>query len=251
MLLSIVTVVKNNARGLRHTGRSLQVQQQPADYEWIVIDGASTDDTAAVMTEFADLSPRFISEADDGLYHAMNKGVDLATGEYVWFLNGGDCLPDAFTLRDVKRAIASHFKPDFFYGDARENGIIKRAHDFDKMKHGQITHHQAMLYNRKAIGGTRFDTQYQIAADYDFTLRVAGRMDRIHYEPRVLCDFASGGLSQQKAEQGRLENDCIRREVLGMSVWRSLMYVVMDEWTFNLKTNYPRLYRFLRKSIMR
>src|SRR5690606_8146265 len=105
------------------------------------------------------------------IYDAMNKGLARATGEYVWFLNGGDCLSDMNVLRDVQQSIRDGLYPDLLFADAREDGHIKEAQDLDALVRGMITHHQAILYRRKTIGSSRFDTQYRISGDYDFTLR--------------------------------------------------------------------------------
>lgn len=246
MLLSIITVVKNNAPGLRSTGRSLLIQQNPPSFEWIIIDGGSTDHTRAIVTEFAELNPILISEPDEGIYDAMNKGMALSRGEYLWFLNGGDCLSDAFTLKDVVREITVYFKPDFLYGDAREDGRIKKGKPFHAIKRGQVTHHQAMIYRRLSIGDARYDTTYKIAADYAFTLDVAGRTQRIHYYPRVLCDYQAGGVSQKSALTGRQENYAIRQKLLKMNPALNRFYFWRDGFTFWLRRNYPKLFWLLR-----
>jgi putative colanic acid biosynthesis glycosyltransferase len=228
MLITIITVVKNNARGLRLTGRSIQVQQQVPVFEWIVIDAASTDQTLEVIAEFADLKPLFISESDHGPYQAMNRGIDMAKGEYVWFLNGGDCLSDAMTLRDVARGLVIGFKPDILYADAREDGQIMRAKPFHYLKRGPITHHQAMLYRRSTIGAARYDETYEIAADYAFTLDIIGQGQRNYYLERVICDIQGGGLAEHMAKQKRRENYAIRKHMLQVPDWKNKLIAVGD-----------------------
>lgn len=245
-LISLITIVKNNARGLRSTGRSIAIQQNAPAFEWLVIDGGSSDNTPEVRAEFTELNPVFISEPDKGLYDAMNKGLERSTGEYIWFLNGGDCLSDAFTLKDIARAMQVHFKPDFFYADAREAGHMKPAKPYHTLKRGMITHHQAMLYRRIAVGDTRFDTAYNIAADYAFTLDVAGRTQRIYHYPRVICDFQPGGVSQQDVVTGRRENFAIRDKTLQMHPVMNRFYFQLDRFTYWLRQNYPKLFWLLR-----
>jgi putative colanic acid biosynthesis glycosyltransferase len=243
---SIITVTKNNAAGLKLTAKSIAVQQDTTDYEWIVIDGASRDHTGEIMQEYRNDKTVFISEPDSGIYDAMNKGIDRAKGRYLWFLNAGDCLSDAYTLRDVAREIKYNIAPDFMYGDARENGMIKHAHGADKFAWGMFSHHQAMLYRRNIVGELRYDSTYAIAADYAFTLHMLARANRMHHFPRVLCDFQSGGISQTNAELGRRENHAIRRDLLQMNPAQNKLIYFMNGFTFWAKKNLPSFYRLIR-----
>jgi putative colanic acid biosynthesis glycosyltransferase len=248
-LLSIITVTKNNAKGLRWTTKSIAVQQQSPEIEHIIIDGASTDNTQEIIQEYLNEKTKFISETDNGIYDAMNKGINQATGRYLWFLNAGDCLPDAYVLRDISREIKHNLAPDFIYGDARENGRIKSAHDASRYAWGMFTHHQAMLYRRQMIGNLRFDTDYKIAADYAFTLNVLALAKRMHYYKRNLCDFQSGGISQINSALGRKENFEIRRDLLNMPLFKNKMIYQLNGFTFALRQQLPWLYRLVRFSL--
>ena len=193
---SIVTVTKDNLAGLHKTARSVEAQTC-RDYEWLVIDGGSRDGTQDHYTPV-------ISEADGGIYDAMNKGIGCAKGAYILFLNAGDALAAPDVLESLRA-----YNADFIYGDAWEDGYLKPArHNIER---GMITHHQAMLYRRACIGDLRFDTSLPLAADYDFTWRFMKRSADCLYVPVALCDFESGGVSQRKAAQGRREQFCIRR----------------------------------------
>lgn len=195
---SIITVTKNNLSGLRRTDASIRAQTYQ-NYEWLIIDGASTDGT------LGHYNPA-ISEPDSGIYDAMNKGITLASGDYLIFMNAGD----VFAAGDTLEILSGH-DADFIYGDARENGQMKPArHD---ISHGMITHHQAMAYRRAAIGILRFDPAYSIAADYDFTWRFMQRSLSHLYIPIPVCDFESGGVSQANAARGRKEQFAIRRKM--------------------------------------
>jgi putative colanic acid biosynthesis glycosyltransferase len=245
-IFSIITVTRNNAAGLKLTAKSIAVQQDTPHYEWIVIDGASTDTTMEVIQEYLHQNMIYNSEPDDGIYDAMNKGIDCATGRYLWFLNAGDCLPDAYTLRDTGKEIRNNVAPEFIYGDARENGFIKRAHGIDKFEWGMFTHHQSMLYRRDKVGELRFDTDYKIAADYAFMLNFLGRIHRTHHFPRILCDFQSGGISQTNAEIARRENYDIRRDLLQTNIVKNKLILFFNAATCWLKQNHPWLYRQAR-----
>jgi putative colanic acid biosynthesis glycosyltransferase len=251
MLLSIITVTKDNAAGLKMTARSLEVQQNAPEFEWIVIDGASTDRTGNIITDFSALNPVSVSEPDKGIYDAMNKGIDRAKGDYLWFLNAGDALSDLNVLRDVARELRSAFLPDFLFGDAREDGHIKTAKDMDAFTGGQITHHQAMLYSRKAVGDLRYDTQYKIAADYDFTLRFVSQAKKFHYMSRILCDFQTGGVSQKNAEAARLENFEIRKNLSFVSPIHNKIIFWKNSAAWEIKNRFPKLFWSVRSFLSR
>lgn len=245
-LLSIITITKNNARGVALTGKSLSVQLDAPDYEWIVIDGGSTDNTAERVAEYVTEADTYISEPDRNLYHAMNKGIDLAKGDYLWFLNAGDTLSDAFAMRDAAREIPRSVRAEIIYGDAREGTYIKKHKDPHTIDQGMVTHHQAILYRRDAIADLRYDEEYTIAADYLFTLYMFERAKRIHDVDRILCDFAPHGLSQEHAVLGRAENFAIRRDYLKMAPWKNKLICTKDAFSSFLKQNYPKLYWYFR-----
>lgn len=101
MQLSIITINRNNAAGLRRTIESVVSQTAFNQIEYIVIDGASTDGSKEVIMEFADKLTYWISEPDTGIYNAMNKGIKVATGEYCQFLNSGDWLAENKVIEDM------------------------------------------------------------------------------------------------------------------------------------------------------
>ena len=114
--LSIITVNLNNKAGLIDTAQSV-VAQTWTDYEWIIIDGGSTDGSVEVIKEYADKTEKLIywcSEPDDGIYQGMNKGIEKASGEYCWFLNSGDYAYKNTTLAEV---FANKFDEDIVSGD--------------------------------------------------------------------------------------------------------------------------------------
>lgn len=205
---SIVTVTRNNLPGLRATAASV-VTLSTSDYEWIVIDGDSSDGSKAYLQT---LTAHWTSEPDRGIYDAMNKGLRQATGDYVIFMNAGDVFASRDVLAEIKVALDYRkIQPDFIYGDAIEDGHPKMARPHRKIASGMFTHHQAMLYRRAALDDIRYDLQYEIAADYDFTARVLQKGGDVFYFPMPICTFEPGGISQQRVTQGRREQSAIRR----------------------------------------
>ena len=167
--VTIVTVVRNDAKGLERTMDSVRAQDY-ADREYIVVDGASTDGTTEVVRRRAAEVARWISEPDRGIYDAMNKGTRLATGEYVCFMNAGDRFESSGTL-------AAMFVPsprsELLWGDC----IIEsnRGEQYDSARdvlgrlHRQMTvSHQSLFVRREALLARPFDSRLRIAADYDF-----------------------------------------------------------------------------------
>lgn len=100
-LISIITINYNNAEGLRRTIQSVVSQACRADFEYIVIDGASTDGSRDILDQYSDQIDVLISEPDSGIYNAMNKGVKNSSGTYCLFLNSGDWLHDQTVIKDV------------------------------------------------------------------------------------------------------------------------------------------------------
>lgn len=128
MKLSIITVNRNNTEGLRKTIESV-VSQTYTDFEYIIIDGASTDGSVDIIKEYADRITYWVSEPDNGIYNAMNKGILKAKGEYLQFLNSGDWLTNNDVLKyvfDLRR------DEDVLYGDEflfyNINKIVRKAY---------------------------------------------------------------------------------------------------------------------------
>lgn len=218
MFISIVTITRDNLAGLKKTCESLR-KQSSSDFEWIVIDGDSQDGSCAYLK---DKNVILVSEPDQGIYDAMNKGIDRAKGDYVLFLNAGDMLADNRTLKMLAEKIdALSENPDFIYGDSWED---RPEHDpayktarSHKNLWGMFTHHQSMLYRREVIGDLRYDLTFKVAADYKFTLQFLKKAKIKHYCRFPICWFEAGGLSQTEVETGRLEQFRIRPQMLDIS----------------------------------
>ena len=117
MTLSIITINRNNAQGLKKTMQSV-VSQTSKDLEYIVVDGASTDESVEVIKHFAEQRDiRWVSERDKGIYNAMNKGIGMAQGEYVMILNSGDYLASPQVVDEMDKALKANNCPDILYGN--------------------------------------------------------------------------------------------------------------------------------------
>lgn len=174
MKLTIVIACKNSAQTVDRTLESVARQTFP-DFEAIVIDGASQDGTLDVLSKYRKIISKMISEPDEGVFQAQNKGARLADGDYLYFLNAGDALADEVTL---ERIFARKPNEDFFYGDLfveSRLGIIRKPTPKKLGKaflYADSVPCQASFIKRELferLGG--FDVSFKFAADYDFFLK--------------------------------------------------------------------------------
>lgn len=249
---SIVTITWNNLAGLRATSRSV-LEQQFRDFEWIVIDGASTDGTAdLVQTEFAHADV-FVSESDKGLYDAMNKGLERAQGAYVIFMNGGDTFADSEVLKTVA-ALPEFGKADLVYGDAYEvDGdyvVYKPAMSSRAAPYTMFAHHQSMFYRREALCDLRYDLSYRIAADWVLTAQLMQKGGQVHYIPQAICRFERDGLSQSSSDKVvklmREERNRAMREVFRLNPVVAQGLLAVKGSVEAIRRRFPGLYDRLR-----
>jgi glycosyltransferase involved in cell wall biosynthesis len=199
--ISVVTVVLNAAR---HIDRCIEsvLGQTYDDIEYLVIDGGSTDGTLEVLARYRDRVDYVVSEPDRGLYHAMNKGIRAATGEYLYFLNSDDTFCDERVVADVAAAIRQHPSADLVYGDVllRSGEQLVRQPQVPVLNRKTMCRkgvcHQALFARRETLVHTGgFSEEYRIVADGDWLARaLAGGATSLHLE-RDIAIFALDGLS--------------------------------------------------------
>jgi len=205
MKISIITVAFNAARTIADTLESVDAQTHP-EIEHIVVDGASTDGMLAIVERYRKHIAKLISEPDRGIYDAMNKGIDLATGEVIGFINADDVYADNSVLERVSAIMAkdnldalfgdvSFFHPDNPQRDIR----IYRSRYFrpDRIAWGWMPAHPALFVRREIFQRVgSFRTDYRIAGDYEFVARAFGKNTlRYRYLPDVLVRMRTGGIS--------------------------------------------------------
>lgn len=217
-LFSIITVCMNDKEGLIRTRNSIQSQINK-NFEWLVIDGASKDGTKELLEQLPSTVCKWLSEPDKGLYDAMNKGIERATGQYLLFLNSGDEFASSDVLNYVREQVVSGDYPDFLYGDSQERSksqelAYKPARSHKHLWYGMFTHHQAMFYRRESLGLVRYSNLYPIGADYALTAELLKRSRRVRYIPYAICIFEHGGLSSNNIKRGEEDQLMIRRTVM-------------------------------------
>ena len=179
MRISLITVAFNSEATIRETVESVRSQKtEGLELEYILIDGGSSDTTVSIAREYNDIFSKVISEKDDGIYHAMNKGISLSSGEIIGFLNSDDCFATDNILVQVVESFKSSPTTNVVYGDINyvdgTGGILRKWRSGPQRSFGSGWHppHPA-FYARKSMfvdhGG--FDTRYKIAADFDLMLR--------------------------------------------------------------------------------
>lgn len=224
MKLSIITINRNNAAGLRKTIESV-VSQTYTDFEYIIIDGASTDDSVSIIKEYAEatlpcgegLGERlyWVSEPDKGIYNAMNKGILNAKGEYLLFLNSGDWLRNDSVISDF---VLNEFSQDIVYGDVNlvtsdlikiHKSIPTNDVDIDFFFHGGTFPHQSSFIKRhlfQAYG--LYNENRQIMSDREFFMQVVflHRCSFIHWE-YIVAYYDCNGISSQLKSRKNAEKE--------------------------------------------
>jgi glycosyltransferase involved in cell wall biosynthesis len=196
MRISVVTPCFNSIATLRQTIESVRRQEFP-DYEHILVDGGSTDGTVDLLKNYPDL--RWTSEKDQGHYHAMNKGVAMASGEVIVILNADDCFRTG-ALSAVNNAFQQHPEWDALFADvvfvdAEGAKIYQReeaGYDFKVLLYGLDYICHQTLFVRKAVYdriGTYRYTEFSNSADYEFKLRLGRSGCRVGHVPRLLVDY--------------------------------------------------------------
>jgi len=200
-LISVVTVVRNNAEGFVTTARSV-IAQDFQDFEYVVIDGASTDETEVALQQFSKFIGTLVSEPDKGIYFAMNKAIDRIQGTWVHFLNCEDVFSDRTTLS----ALAAELRADDDIVHGQSFNIDTQAVHRFKPPHlywsGMTFDHQATIARASIYRELRYDTAYRINADFDFFTRARKAGYRFRGIDTVVC---------RKPYRGGVSDDVIGR----------------------------------------
>lgn len=205
MRISVITAVFNAADTIQDTIDSV-ASQTHAEIEHVVIDGASTDGTLDVIMRQRYRLGKFVTEPDRGIYDAMNKGIALASGEVIGFLNADDVYPHSGVLAKVADAMAldcldAIFADAEFFRSANPEDPVRRFRsarfDPDRIAWGWMPAHPTLFLRRRVFERFgRFRTDYRIAGDFEFVARIFhGKTLRYRYLPEVLVRMRTGGIS--------------------------------------------------------
>ena len=258
---SIVTAIYNAQEVVAATAESLR-QQTFTDYEWIIVDGASTDGTLeAVRPYFIEGRDTLVSEPDRGVYDAMNKGLTLARGQVVQFLNAGDRLAGD----DVLAKVAAEFSDgiDAIYGDtilSMEDGLTLRTPAIniaDNLHRRMPISHQSLFTRRELHLRYPFDLSFRVSADYAVIAAMCKAGARMKYlpEPLNINSIEAEAISIAGKALSATEDYCIHRDILGRSPLQAgipfLRKRVITSCVAVLKALPEPLYRALPRAIRR
>lgn len=224
--ISVITVCKNAQNSIEKTIKSV-LNQKYKNVEYIILDGNSSDNTIDIIKKYSKKNRiKFVSEEDDGIYYAMNKGIDLCSGSYVIYMNSGDCFYNNKVLGEIN----FEGRPDAIYGNVvrhYENSIVYERYAgrhtlFPMILLGRMPSHQSILMKRELLQKYRFDESYRICADYDLLLRCMRAKKKIRYIDmfisRVEC---VKGISSQidNIDEMRKEDDRSFRNAYPIMFW--------------------------------
>lgn len=219
-VISVITVCFNAEKYIEKTIVSV-LQQKCIDYEYIFIDGLSSDRTLEIINKYAPMFRKsgvtvtIISESDAGIYDAMNKGARLAKGQWVNFLNAGDRYHDEEVLgkvvssmnkREAEIYVGNIVYVEGFLGKRYEHEII------DNLKERMIFCHQAVFADTSLFQKKQFDLRYKYSADYDWILYMFMKRYNFCYLDVIISDYDSTGVSNQNSMQTLMEAKKIRKK---------------------------------------
>lgn len=233
-LMSVITVVKNNKVGLIKTIESV-VSQEETDFEFIVIDGKSTDGTCDVINENKNLIQYFVSEMDSGISDAFNKGIRASTGKWLLFLNGGDSFFNNQVLSTMKASLIANPDVDIVHGKISFNDIhgnkIKEfgsPYKKSKFKKSDDLMHPAMFINRKYFEEYGlFDVKYKMAMDYELLLRKDTL--RAVFIDSIMSNMVNGGVSMTRLNEVIDESICAIVSHKKASCWHLKCYYLLKK----------------------
>lgn len=199
MIISIITINYNNLEGLKQTIASVKSQTY-ANIEYIVVDGNSNDGSVEFLKENNEIFDKLIIEKDKGIYDAMNKGLKVATGEWINFMNSGDLFFSSYVLDSIKPTLLNQ-KYGVVYGDAKitydnYNTKIKKVKK-KNFKKGMPFCTQSALISTKFIRENRFNPSYKVSGDLDFFLQLETKKTPMLYVEKIISIFDYNGVSSR------------------------------------------------------
>jgi len=223
MTFSIITVTFNASKWIERTIQSI-IYQSYSKIEYIIVDGNSTDGTQDIIAKYKSSIAHYVSEPDSGLYDAMNKGLKLATGDYVWFINAGDMLYSENTVQEIATLIDENNMPCIIYGeteiiDTEGNSMgMRRLKTPEKLtwksfSMGMLVCHQSFLVRRDIV--EQYNLKYRFTADYDWCIRSLKKSDSIFNTHLILSRFLEAGYSAANRKESLKERYMIMCDYYG------------------------------------
>ncbi|MEL1255512.1 glycosyltransferase family 2 protein [Flavobacterium sp. DGU38] len=216
--ITIITVNYNNREGLQKTIYSV-LDQKFQDFEFIIVDGGSTDGSKQII-ENCDRVDYWISEKDSGIYNAMNKGIKAATGDYIIFMNSGDCFYSINVLDTIKNEFDNNI--DILFGNAFFVTTNKRfeVEYPDKLNfsffYTNSLCHQSTFYKREIFDGNLYNEDLKIVSDWEFNIRNICLKNKSYKHINVIiCDYYLDGVSHHQKESDHNERKIVLEKHFG------------------------------------
>lgn len=251
---SIITVCYN-AEGLLPATIESLLAQTCTDYEYIIVDGASEDSTLEVLKKYESKIAKQISESDKGIYDAMNKGIDLAEGRYLYFLNAGDLFADDKVLEDIKRGIINNNFPDIVFGNVQLINKVKTQSATQERPNLDVTelfykpiNHQS-IFAQKEILKSKFRTDIRVLSDYDWFLCSLQKEINIKHISRTVAVYDVTGFSGVNKNLLAEELKIIRKKYFTKYLCTFLPRLKGTKMMYLLKLKLVR--RFLNKNLLK
>ncbi|MEG2402976.1 MAG: glycosyltransferase family 2 protein [Muribaculaceae bacterium] len=211
-LFSIITITFNAQKQLPSTLESVKAQSC-TDFEHIIIDGGSRDNTVAIAKEHGIDGIIIVSEPDNGLYDAMNKGIIKASGKYLIFLNAGDAFAEKKTLQDIANT-AKSTNANIIYGQTRLVNDLRKpvgmrhltAPDnltVSSFKNGMLVCHQAFVVSKSIA--PFYNLKYRFSADYDWCIRCLKLSNNNAYTGTIIIDYLTDGMTDKNRKASLIE----------------------------------------------
>ncbi|MGR3809225.1 glycosyltransferase family 2 protein [Jiulongibacter sp. NS-SX5] len=244
--ISIITITYNAQNVILRTLQSIE-NQTCKDFEYIIIDGASSDDTLKIINQYEHLITKQVSEPDKGIYDAMNKGLKLASGDFVWFMNAGDEIAEPNTVCLLNETINKEI--DLIYGDSlfvNENGEprglrskltphrLRSSLKWTDLKYGMMVCHQSLLV-RRTIATNYMENNLSADVDWEINAFKNSRMAVFINQP--LSKYLEGGISNQNLKRSLIDRYLVLQKHFGLlpNLWNHL--IILFRGLFKIASN--------------
>lgn len=220
--ISIITILRNDIEGLRKTYKSV-VEQDYSNFEYIVVDGASTDGSADFIKKHQDSFSYWVSESDKGIADAFNKGIKQASGDWILFLNAGDSFFKKDVLKHVVPFLNRYRDCDVVYGkinlvdqNGKSKGSYGKPFNLNSFHREMSIPHQAAFHNRTLFEKNgMYDLNYKFCMDYELLLRL--KNPDFKFVDMEISNMLAGGISQQSPKAVYKEFNEVKKKHLGIS----------------------------------
>jgi len=225
--IAIITVVLNDIKGLERTFSSV-TNQTSNDFEWIVIDGNSTDGSIEFLSKHDNLIEKWLSESDRGIYDAMNKGVKLTSADFVIFMNAGDEFSDPTVIEFIcTNVLKSDNSVDVLLGGTQQTfknlDVYRPPKPLKFITKGLPAFHQSTIYRTQRLRQRPYSSSYTLLADYEWLADCFTKGANLAIVDRPISRFHVGGASYRAFSQKSRELYAINREILKLNIFHAAL----------------------------